>query len=199
MDEALQVEATACPAKFAHLPFQFRAVGCHAVAQKLPIPWAVHGAFVGIDFQLEPLLHEVAVTMPSADCCVPFPLPLDSGCFFPSGFTALPGYRAMTSPLITATSTSRLSGQVSDFNDFSRLVSTAIPRLWFFLFIGATFCLRVAALRAPSGQPLAGGLPSVGSFRLRLAADALGVQLTLPLAGCVVDLNHQVIAPGRAH
>ena len=41
-------------------------------------------------------------------------------------------------------------------------------------------------------------LPSP-SFRLCLTADALGVRLTLPLAGCVVDLNHQVIAPCRAH
>lgn len=125
-----------------------------------------------------PSQRGVAATMPSADCCVPRPWPLDSGCFLQSGFTALPGYCAITSPFITATSTSRLSGQVSDFSDSCRLVSIAVPCMWF-LFIGATFCLRLPSDSASRQTPLACSYASPCRVR--------------------VDLNHQVIAPCRAH
>ena len=92
----------------------------------------------------------------SADCCVPCPLPFDSGCPLRSGFTALPGYRAITSPFITATSTSRLSGQVSDFDEYGRLISIVLPCMWF-LFIGAMFCLRLPSDSASRRTPLAFG------------------------------------------
>ena len=125
-----------------------------------------------------PSQRGVAATMPSADCCVPRPWPLDSGCFLRSGFTALPGYLAITSPFITATSTSRLSGQVSDFSEFGRLISIALPCMWF-LFIGATFCLRLPSDSASRQTPLACSYASPCRVR--------------------VDLNRQVIAPCRAH
>jgi hypothetical protein len=43
------------------------------------------------------------------------------------------------------------------------------------------------------------GVLLLPSSRLSLAADALGFQPALPLAGCAADLNRQVSAPCRAH
>ena len=52
-----------------------------------------------------------APTMPSADFWVPFSSPLSADSSFRSRFPDLPGYSALTSTLITATYTARLSGQ----------------------------------------------------------------------------------------
>jgi len=69
LDEALKVAPSPFAAEFAHVALLFvhAALGWfelglarvgHAVTQELAIPWTVHGALAGVDFQLESLLHE---------------------------------------------------------------------------------------------------------------------------------------------
>jgi len=70
------------------------------------------------------------------------------------------------------------SVQDLDFNDFGRL----IPRVR----------LNLLPVRRTSALPPA-------SFRFHLAMDTLAVQLTVPLAGPVRDLNPKESAPCRAH
>ena len=78
--------------------------------------------------------------MPSADFWAPFPSLSSDGSSSWSGLPDLPGYDALTSALITAPYTTRLSGQESDFSDIGRLISAVLPRMGF-LFIGVAFCL----------------------------------------------------------
>jgi len=91
--------------------------------------------------------------MPSADCWVPFPPPFDGGSSSWSRFPALPGYDALTSALIAAASTARLSGQELDFEDNGLLVSIVMPFMRF-LFIGAAFCLWLPSDSASRLTPL---------------------------------------------
>src|ERR1035437_9497545 len=90
----------------------------------------------------------------------------------------LPGYCALTFPLMPVGSTSRRSVQELGFASIGLL--TPPRRLY------------------PLPVRQASALPSASS-RFRLATDTLAVRLTLPLAGCVEDLPLQVRAPCRAH
>jgi hypothetical protein len=90
----------------------------------------------------------------------------------------LPGYGALTFPLMPVGSTSRRSVQVLGFASIGPL--TPPCRLY------------------PLPVRQASVLPTASS-RFRLATDTLAVQLTLPLAGCVEDFHLQVSAPCRAH
>ena len=90
----------------------------------------------------------------------------------------LPGYDALTVPLMPVGSTSQPSVQELGFASIGLL--TPLRRLY-------PLPVRQASVlpAASSGFPLAMG--------------TLAVRLTLPLAGCVEDFHLQVNAPCRAH
>src|ERR1017187_7942449 len=90
----------------------------------------------------------------------------------------LPGYCALTFPLMPVGSTSRRSVQELGFASMGLL--TPPCRLY------------------PLPVRQASVLPTASS-RFRLATDTFAVRLTLPLAGCVEDFHLQVSAPCRAH
>jgi hypothetical protein len=90
----------------------------------------------------------------------------------------LPGYDALTFPLMPVGSTSQRSVQESGFASIGLL--TPLRRLY------------------PLPVRQASALPTASS-RFRLATGTLAVRLTLPLAGCVEDFHLQVSAPCRAH
>ena len=90
----------------------------------------------------------------------------------------LPGYCALTFPLMPVGSTSQRSVQVSGFTFICLL--TPLRRLY------------PLPVRQASALPRA-------SFGFAVARDTLAVRLTLPLAGCVEDFHLQVRAPCRAH
>ena len=91
----------------------------------------------------------------------------------------LPGYNALTFPLMPAASTIRLSVQISDFEDICLLIQP--DRLI------CDFC--------SSSQRV---LPAASS-RFHLAVDTLADRLTIPPTGFVEDFHLQVSAPCRAH
>jgi hypothetical protein len=93
-------------------------------------------------------------------------------------YADLPGYDALTFPLMPVGSTSECSVQELGFASICLL--TPLRRLY------------------PLPVRQASVLPTASS-RFRLATDTLAVQLTLPLAGCVEDFHLQVSAPCRAH
>ena len=90
----------------------------------------------------------------------------------------LPGYGALTFPLMPVGSTSQPSVQELGFASIGLL--TPLRRLY------------------PLPVRQASVLPSASSG-FHLAMDTLAVPLTLPLAGCVEDFHLQVSAPCRAH
>ena len=90
----------------------------------------------------------------------------------------LPGYCALTFPLMPVGSTSRRSVQELGFASTGPL--TPPCRLY-------PLPVRQASVLPPA------------SSRFHLAMDTLAVQLTLPLAGRVEDFHLQVSAPCRAH
>src|ERR1019366_6456855 len=90
----------------------------------------------------------------------------------------LPGYAALTFPLMPVGSTSQRSVQELGFASIGLLTP---PRR-----------LYPLPVRQASVLPTA-------SFTFRLATDTLAVRLTLPLAGCVEDFHLPVSAPCRAH
>jgi hypothetical protein len=90
----------------------------------------------------------------------------------------LPGYDALTFPLMPVGSTLQRSVQELGFASIGLL--TPLPRLY------------------PLPVRQASVLPTASSG-FGLATDTLAVQLTLLLAGCVEDFHLQVSAPYRAH
>src|ERR1017187_4726718 len=90
----------------------------------------------------------------------------------------LPGYDALTFPLMPVGSTSQRSVQELGFASIGLL--TPLRRLY------------------PLPVRQASVLPAASSG-FHLAMDTLAVRLTLPLAGCVEDFHLQVSAPCRAH
>src|ERR1039458_2863659 len=90
----------------------------------------------------------------------------------------LPGYDALTFPLMPVGSTSQRSVQELGFASLGPL--TPACRLY------------------PLPVRQASVLPTASS-RFRLATDTFAVRLTLPLAGCVEDFHLPVSAPCRAH
>src|SRR5208337_4902930 len=90
----------------------------------------------------------------------------------------LPGYDALTFPLMPVGSTSQRSVQELGFASIGLL--TPLRRLY------------------PLPVRQASVLPSASSG-FHLAMDTLAVPLTLPLAGCAEDFHLQVSAPCRAH
>src|SRR6185312_5775112 len=90
----------------------------------------------------------------------------------------LPGYCALTFPLMPVGSTSQRSVQDLGFTEICLLTPLC--------------CLYPLPVRQASVLLSA-------SFRSHLAMDTLAVQLALPLAGCVEDFHLQVNAPCRAH
>jgi hypothetical protein len=79
---------------------------------------------------------------------------------------------------MSAASTAMTSVQVLDFEDIGLLIRH--DRLY------------AVSVRQTSVLPAA-------SFGFHLAMDTLAVQLTVPLAGPVLDFNQHVNAPCRAH
>jgi len=90
----------------------------------------------------------------------------------------LPGYLALTFPLMPVGSTSQRSLQALGFPEICLLTPLR--------------CLYPLPVRQASALLTA-------SFRFHLTVDTLAVQLTLPLAGCVEDFHLLVSAPCRAH
>ena len=90
----------------------------------------------------------------------------------------LPGYCALTFPLIPATSTSVLSGSLLDFEYLCLLIQHS--RLY------------VIPVRRASGLLSA-------SFRFRLATDTLAESLAVPSTGPAGVFHSLVNAPCRAH
>jgi hypothetical protein len=101
-----------------------------------------------------------AATMPSADFCPFIPTPLDVGSHIGKR-TDLPGYCAPSFPPYTRRIYSRTFRMTIGLRIFGPSRPDAV----------ASYALRV---------PRAGGLPAA-SFRPRLAAEALAVQLTVPV------------------
>src|SRR5262249_9098056 len=118
-----------------------------------------------------------ATNMPSADFWQSFPTPLNVGST-QARPPDLPGYCALTFPLMPVGFTSQCSVQVLGFASIGLL--TPLRRLY-------PFPVRRARV-----------LPTASS-RFHLTMDTLAVRLTLPLAGCVEDFPLRVSAPCRAH
>jgi len=85
----------------------------------------------------------------------------------------------------------------TDFHAFVRQIYARDFRasfwtLKFFAFCSVTVASYLVSVRQTSVLLSA-------SFRFRLAADTLAVQLAVPLAGPALDFNHLVSVPCRAH